>query len=126
MKKKATKAQEIAIITKVLAEENNTIYSARVSIKVLLTNANLHSPRINKFAKDRHPQLWEWQEFAVTLQLGWRRYFAGCSNKESIFVKIATVELRAVKNCTCCLYWRGVAWTITVAVISYLSGKYLS
>ena len=125
--KKATKKEEIAaleIMIGIMKEAGG--YSADRYLTLLTRLSQQKGVQYQRLQGIYFPNIWQWEEYLTVLKLGWKRYFAGCSNKESIFVKIATVELRAVKNCTCCLYWRGVAWTITVAVISYLSGKYLS
>ena len=72
------------------------------------------------------PPLWQWQEYLVTLQLGWRRYFYRCNHKDSIFVKWYLKELKLTNHCTCCLYWRAIAYSVPIGIISFLLGKHLS
>ena len=123
--RKATRKEEINIIEHCMLRTNNNV-KLRTLVLQSLDRRQLVSTRIRKFAKARRPEVWQWQEFVVTLQLGWRRYFYACKHKDSFFVRIAMKEFKSANNCTCCLYWRGIVYSIPIAIISFFLGKYLS
>ena len=114
--KKATKKEEIAIIEQCMAQTNGKI-KLRTLILRSLDSKQLVSTRIRKFAEARHPEVWQWQEFIVSLQLGWRRYFYACNHKDSIFCRLYFHEKKVTKGCECCLYWRGIATGFLLAII---------
>ena len=93
-----------------------------------LEDKKLTSKRISNFAKNKHPEIWQWQEFIITLKLGWLRYFYACNHKDSIFCKLYLHAKKVTKNCECCLYWRGIAtgflWA-TILYSVYTIGKFL-
>ena len=97
-------------------------------IMKVLDDKELISKRINTFAKNKHPEIWQWQEFLITLKLGWLRYFYICGHKDSIFVRIQVHQLKSTGGCVCCLYWRGMATGFVVAATLYsiyTIGKFL-
>ena len=114
--KKATKKEEINIIEHCVLRTNNKV-KLRTMILQTLNRKRLVSARIHKFTKERYPEVWQWQEFLVTLQLGWRRYFYICGHKDSIFVRIQVHQLKSTGGCVCCLYWRGIATGFLLAII---------
>ena len=114
--RKATKKEEIDIIEQCISQTNGKV-KLRTLILRSLDRKQLVSARIRKFAKERHPEVWQWQEFLVTLQLGWRRYFYICGHKDSIFVRIQLHQLKSTGGCVCCLYWRGIATGFLLAII---------
>ena len=114
--RKATKKEEINTIKHCMACTNNRV-KLRTLVLQTLDKRQLISARIGKFAKARHPEVWEWKEFLVTLQLGWRRYFYICGHKDSIFVRIQVHQLKSTGGCECCLYWRGIATGFLLAII---------
>ena len=114
--RKATKKEEINIIKHCMLCTNNKV-KLRTLVLQTLNREQLVSARIRKFAKERHPEVWQWQEFLVTLQLGWRRYFYICGHKDSIFVRIQVHQLKSTGGCVCCLYWRGTATGFLLAII---------
>ena len=114
--KKATKKEEIDIIKQCMSQTNGKV-KLRTLILKSLDSEQLVSTRIRKFAKARHPEVWQWQEFLVSLQLGWRRYFYACNHKDSIFCRIYFHEKKVTKGCECCLYWRGTATGFLLAII---------
>ena len=114
--RKATKKEEIIIIERCMAYTNNKVM-LRALVLQALNKRQLVSARIRKFAKARHPEVWQWKEFLVTLQLGWRRYFYICGHKDSIFVRIQVHQLKSTGGCVCCLYWRGIATGFLLAII---------
>lgn len=114
--RKATKKEEINIIKHCMSYTNNKV-KLRTLVLQTLNRKQLVSARIRKFAKERHPEVWQWQEFLVTLQLGWRRYFYICGHKDSIFVRIQVHQLKSTGGCVCCLYWRGIATGFLLAII---------
>ena len=114
--KKATKKEEIYIIKHCMARTNNQA-KLRTLILQTLNRRRLVSARIHKFTKARHPEVWEWKEFLVTLQLGWLRYFYACNHKDSIFCRIYFHAKKVTKGCECCLYWRGIATGFLLAII---------
>ena len=114
--KKATKKEEIAIIEQCMSQTNCKV-KLRTLILRSLDNKQLASARIREFTKARHPEVWQWQEFLVTLQLGWRRYFYACNHKDSIFCRVFFHEKKVTKGCECCLYWRGIATGFLLAII---------
>ena len=114
--KKATKKEEINIIKYCMLCTNNKM-KLRTLVLQTLDRRQLVSTRIREFAKARHPEVWQWQEFLVTLQLGWRRYFYICGHKDSIFVRIQVHQLKSTGGCVCCLYWRGIATGFLLAII---------
>ena len=114
--RKATKKEEINIIKHCMLCTNNKV-KLRTLVLQTLNRKQLVSARIHKFAKARHPEVWQWQEFLVTLQLGWRRYFYICGHKDSIFVRIQVHQLKSTGGCVCCLYWRGIATGFLLAII---------
>lgn len=114
--KKATKKEEIAIIEQCMSQTNGKV-KLRTLILRSLDSKQLVSTRIRKFAKERHPEVWQWQEFLVSLQLGWRRYFYACNHKDSIFCRLYFHEKKVTKGCECCLYWRGIATGFLLAII---------
>ena len=126
--RKATRKEEINIIKHCMLCTNNQV-KLRTLVLQTLNRRRLVSARIRKFAKARHPEVWQWQEFLITLQLGWRRYLYGCEHKDSIFVRIQVHQLKSTGGCVCCLYWRAICTGFLIAsIISFLisSGKYLS
>ena len=114
--KKATKKEEIAIIEQCMLLTKNKV-KLRTLVLQSLDSRQLVSTRIRKFAKARHPEVWQWKEFLVTLKLGWRRYFYICGHKDSIFVRIQVHQLKSTGGCVCCLYWRGIATGFLLAII---------
>ena len=114
--KKATRQQEIYIIAKCMQHTDNKIKLRTMVMHTLLVK-KLTSKRISNFAKNKFPEVWEWKEFLVTLQLGWRRYFYICGHKDSIFVRIQVHQLKSTGGCVCCLYWRGIATGFLLAII---------
>ena len=114
--KKATKKEEIAIIEQCMSQTNGKV-KLRTLILRSLDSKQLVSTRIRKFAQERHPEVWQWQEFLVSLQLGWRRYFYACNHKDSIFCRLYFHEKKVTKGCECCLYWRGIATGFLLAII---------
>ena len=114
--KKATKKEEINIIKHCMLRTNNKV-KLRTLVLQTLNRKRLVSARIHKFTKERYPEVWQWQEFLVTLQLGWRRYFYICGHKDSIFVRIQVHQLKSTGGCVCCLYWRGIATGFLLAII---------
>lgn len=114
--KKATKKEEINIIKHCMLRTSNEV-KLRTMILQTLNRKRLVSARIHKFTKERYPEVWQWQEFLVTLQLGWRRYFYICGHKDSIFVRIQVHQLKSTGGCVCCLYWRGIATGFLLAII---------
>ena len=123
--RKATRKQEINIIEHCMLRTNNKVKLHALVLQSLYIK-KLVSTRIRKFAKAGHPEVWQWKEFLVTLQLGWRRYLYKCDHKDSIFVKWYLKELKRTKDCTCCLYWRAIAYSVPIGIISFLLGKHLS
>lgn len=87
--------------------------------------------RCHKFAKDfeaenKQPAAsWQWEMFLVDTRFGALKYVYGCNNSKSIFVRWYMRELDRVCKCTCCLYWRAISYSIPVAIIFFLLGKYL-
>ena len=125
--KKATRKQEVYIIEQCMLHTNNKI-KLRTMIMKVLDDKELISKRINTFAKNKHPAIWQWQEFLITLKLGWLRYFYICGHKDSIFVRIQVHQLKSTGGCVCCLYWRGMATGFVVAATLYsiyTIGKFL-
>ena len=114
--RKATKKEEINIIKHCMLRTSNEV-KLRTMILQTLNRKRLVSTRIRKFAEARHPEVWQWKEFLVTLQLGWRRYFYICGHKDSIFVRIQVHQLKSTGGCVCCLYWRGIATGFLLAII---------
>ena len=114
--RKATRKEEINIIEHCMLHTNNKV-NLRMLILLSLDSRQLVSTRIRKFAKAIQPEVWQWKEFLVTLQLGWRRYFWGCAHKDSIFVRIQVHQLKSTGGCECCLYWRGMATGFLLAII---------
>ena len=126
--RKATRKEEINIIKHCMLCTNNQV-KLRTLVLQTLNRRRLVSARIRKFAKARHPGVWEWRAFLITLKLGWRRYLYGCGHKDSIFVRIQVHQLKSTGGCVCCLYWRAICTGFLIAsIISFLisSGKYLS
>ena len=113
--KKATKKEEINSIEHCMLRTNNKV-KLRTLVLQSLNKRQLVSARIRKFAEARHPEVWQWKEFLVTLQLGWRRYFYICGHKDSIFVRIQVHQLKSTGGCVCCLYWRGIATGFLLAI----------
>ena len=114
--RKATRKEEINIIEHCMLHTNNKV-NLRMLILLSLDSRQLVSTRIRKFAKAIQPEVWQWKEFLVTLQLGWRRYFYICWHKDSIFVRIQVHQLKSTGGCECCLYWRGIATGFLLAII---------
>ena len=114
--KKATRQQEVYIISQCMLHTNNKI-KLRTMVMRALEDKELTSKRISNFAKNRHPEIWQWQEFVITLKLGWLRYFYACGHKDSIFVRIQVHQLKSTGGCVCCLYWRGIATGFLLAII---------
>ena len=125
--KKATRQQEVYIVSQCILHTNNKI-KLRTMVMRALEDKKLTSKRISNFAKNKHPEIWQWQEFIITLKLGWLRYFYACNHKDSIFCKLYLHAKKVTKNCECCLYWRGVAtgflWA-TILYSIYTIGKFL-
>lgn len=125
----ATMKEEAIILNNVL----NTLSKKEEFLVQMLVTAeeykyNVVCKRIAKWYRMHGgcPTLWQWQEYLVTLQLGWRRYLYKCDHKDSIFVKWYLKELKRTKDCTCCLYWRAIAYSVPIGIISFLLGKHLS
>ena len=114
--RKATRKEEINIIEHCMLRPNNNV-KLRTLILQSLDRRQLVSTRIRKFAKARHPEVWQWKEFLVTLKLGWRRYFYTCAHKDSIFVRIQVHQLKSTGGSVRCLYWRGIATGFLLAII---------
>ena len=114
--RKATRKEEINIIEHCMLRTNNKV-KLRTLVLQSLARRQLVSTRIRKFAEAIHPEVWQWKEFLVTLQLGWRRYFYICGHKDSIFVRIQVHQLKSTGGCVCCLYWRGIATGFLLAII---------
>ena len=125
--KKATRQQEVYIVSQCMLHTNNKI-KLRTMVMRALEDKKLTSKRISNFAKNKHPEIWQWQEFVITLKLGWLRYFYACNHKDSIFCKLYLHAKKVTKNCECCLYWRGIAtgflWA-TILYSVYTIGKFL-
>ena len=117
--KKATKKEEIAMLEEALAL--SLIAPAFTAVCILGSIEHRRQKlckRCAKFIKGKeHIPYWQWQEFLVTLKLGWRRYFYACNHKDSIFCKLYFHEKKVTKGCECCLYWRGVAAGFLLAII---------
>ena len=125
--KKATRQQEVYIVSQCILLTNNKI-KLRTMVMRALEDKKLTSKRISNFAKNKHPEIWQWQEFIITLKLGWLRYFYACNHKDSIFCKLYLHAKKVTKNCECCLYWRGIATGFFLATILYsvyTIGKFL-
>lgn len=54
----------------------------------------------------RLPSIHEMLHLLEDLELGWKRYFMGCSHPDSYFWK-HHLAVKAKIPCQCCLYWRG-------------------
>lgn len=125
--KKATRQQEVYIVSQCMLHTNNKI-KLHTMVMRALEDKKLTSKRISNFAKNKHPEIWQWQEFVITLKLGWLRYFYACNHKDSIFCKLYLHAKKVTKNCECCLYWRGIAtgflWA-TILYSVYTIGKFL-
>lgn len=128
--RKASKKEEMAAIEYGLGASSKPVILKRMILSYCMSR-KIIPVEINKFCK-KHPKEilpWQWQEFLVTLQLGWRRYFYICGHKDSIFVRIQVHQLKSTGGCVCCLYWRAICTGFLIAsIISFLisSGKYLS
>ena len=128
--RKATRKEEIAAIEFGLRAPSTQVILKRMILSYCMVR-KIIPVEINKFCK-KHPKEilhWQWKEFLVTLQLGWRRYFYICGHKDSIFVRIQVHQLKSTGGCVCCLYWRAIVTGFLIAsIISFLisSGKYLS
>ena len=117
--KKATKKEEIAILEEAL---DVALIDPDFKIQHILPSLEykhkLLCKRCAKFIKGKENiAYWQWNEFLVTLQLGWRRYFYACNHKDSIFCRIYFHEKKVTKGCECCLYWRGIATGFLLAII---------
>ena len=125
MDRVATRKEEISVIETAL--KTDTIPE---KIKDLEDRHALICVRCAKFVQGKDTiARWQWEDFLVTLKLGWKRYFYGCHNKDSIFVRIQIHQLKSTGGCICCLYWRAIGTGFLIAsIISFLisSGKYLS
>ena len=117
--RKATRKEEIAILEEAL--ELSLIDSAFSPTYILPSIEHREQKlckRCAKFIKGKENIAhWEWKEFLVTLQLGWRRYFYACNHKDSIFCRIYFHAKKVTKGCECCLYWRGIATGFILAII---------
>ena len=128
--RKATRKEEIAAIEFALSASSTAVNLKRMIFSYCMLR-KIIPVEINKFC-EKHPREilpWQWQEFLVTLKLGWRRYLYGCAHKDSIFVRIQVHQLKSTGGCVCCLYWRAISTGFLIAsIISFLisSGKYLS
>ena len=128
--RKATRKEEIAAIEYGLSAPASQVILKRMILSYCMVR-KIIPVEINKFC-EKHPKeilSWQWQEFLVTLKLGWRRYFYICGHKDSIFVRIQVHQLKSTGGCVCCLYWRAIGTGFLIAsIISFLisSGKYLS
>ena len=128
--RKATREEEIAAIEFGLRAPSTQVILKRMILSYCMVR-KIIPVEINKFCK-KHPNEilhWQWQEFLITLKLGWRRYLYGCEHKDSIFVRIQVHQLKSTGGCVCCLYWRAIVTGFLIAsIISFLisSGKYLS
>ena len=128
--RKASKKEEMAAIEYGLGASSTPVILKRMILSYCMSR-KIIPVEINKFCK-KHPKEilpWQWQEFLVTLKLGWRRYFYICGHKDSIFVRIQVHQLKSTGGCVCCLYWRAICTGFLIAsIISFLisSGKYLS
>ena len=117
--RKATKKEEIAMLGEAM---DLALIDQAFQIQYILPGLEhkhkLLCKRCAEFMKGKeHISYWEWQEFLVTLQLGWRRYFYACNHKDSIFCRIYFHEKKVTKGCECCLYWRGTATGFLLAII---------
>ena len=128
--RKASKKEEMAAIEYGLGASSTPVILKRMILSYCMSR-KIIPVEINKFCK-KHPKEilpWQWQEFIVTLKLGWRRYFYICGHKDSIFVRIQVHQLKSTGGCVCCLYWRAIGTGFLIAsIISFFisSGKYLS
>ena len=128
--RKATREEEIAAIEYGLSAPATHVILKRMILSYCMVR-KIIPVEINKFCK-KHPKEilpWQWQEFLVTLKLGWRRYLYGCGHKDSIFVRIQVHQLKSTGGCVCCLYWRAIVTGFLIAsILGFLisSGKYLS
>ena len=116
--RKATKKEEMAAIEYGLGASSTPVILKRMILSYCMSR-KIIPVEINKFCK-KHPKEilhWQWKEFLVTLQLGWRRYFYICGHKDSIFVRIQVHQLKSTGGCVCCLYWRGIATGFLLAII---------
>ena len=125
--RKATRKEEIVMLTKMIGimEASGNLSANRY----LRGRSSLNKIKYVQIQKQSFHHIWQWQEFLVTLKLGWRRYFWGCAHKDSIFVRIQVHQLKSTGGCVCCLYWRAICTGFLIAsIISFLisSGKYLS
>ena len=128
--RKATRKEEIAAIEYGLRAPSTQVILKRMILSYCMVR-KIIPVEINKFCKKHHNEIlhWQWQEFLITLKLGWRRYLYGCGHKDSIFVRIQVHQLKSTGGCVCCLYWRAIVTGFLIAsIISFLisSGKYLS
>ena len=117
--RKATKKEEIAILEEALDVASiDPYFKIQHILPSLEYKHKLLCKRCAKFIKGKENiAYWEWKEFLVTLQLGWRRYFYACNHKDSIFCRIYFHEKKVTKGCECCLYWRGIATGFLLAII---------
>ena len=128
--RKATREEEIAAIEYGLSAPATQVILKRMIFSYCMVR-KIMPVEIDKFC-EKHPKEishWQWQEFLITLKLGWRRYLYGCGHKDSIFVRIQVHQLKSTGGCVCCLYWRAIVTGFLIArIIGFLisSGKYLS
>ena len=127
--RKATRKEEIAAIEYGLSAPSTQVILKRMILSYCMAR-KIIPVEINKFCKKYPKEIlhWQWQEFLITLKLGWRRYLYGCGHKDSIFVRIQVHQLKSTGGCVCCLYWRGVATGFILAIIIsslFTLGKFL-
>lgn len=116
----ATRKEEIAAIEFGLSAPSTPTILERMILSYCVSR-KIMPVEITKFCKKNSKEIlhWQWQEFLITLQLGWRRYFYGCEHKDSIFCRLYFHEKKATKDCGCCLYWRGIISGFLFAIILF-------
>ena len=110
----ATKRMEIQLLKKHFKQQPTTnVDSINNLIKDLdASESNIAYLRITSFIEanfqvhKKLPSYWDFYFFMEDLQLGWKRYFLGCSHPQSIFISTFEKEYAAT-GCHCCTYWRG-------------------
>ena len=117
--RKATRKEEIVMLVEAM---ELALIGPAFHVQYILPSVEhehkLLCRRCAKFMKGKeYIPFWQWQEFLVTLQLGWRRYFYICGHKDSIFLRIQVHQLKSTGGCVCCLYWRGTATGFLLAII---------
>jgi hypothetical protein len=123
--KKATRKQEIEIVREIATASLEVNFTRASYLDVLERRLGVSCTRVHAW-RSKHGSMgsWEWEQLLHTLELGWKRYFYGCSHEDSIFCRIYCY-LAARIPCTCCLWWRTVAIATTLTIASFFLGKYL-